>query len=333
MSSEFKTLIEDALNNRKAFFENMSGENTDCYRLFHGVAEGYPGLTVDRYGTQIIVQTFRTDLDTDSVKNIFHTVEEYFDARFSLFYNHREGKFPKPVIEPEGETKDICFERGIKFVTQGNHGGLDPLHFLDLRAGRNYIQSNCQNKSFLNLFSYTCSAGVVAVAGGASEVWNIDFSRKWLSYGKENLLLNNYDMRDMKLIKEDFFPVTRQLSGLGMRGRARKIKYTKLMPKKFDMVLLDPPTYTKSKFFSVDIVGDYQSLFKPSLLSLKKGGEIICTNHSALVDYDEWIDALKSCAEKAEMPLKSIRQIEPDPDFPSFDGKFPLKIAICSTYE
>lgn len=327
--------FEAALYKRRDFIAGMEKEQTDCYRLFHGISEGYPGLSIDRYGDQIIIQSFRDEkIEEESVRELFEKAEEFFNRSFNCYYNHRKGRYADTIVDKtREESSKYCMERGIKFVTEGDHGGLDPLLFLDLRSGRKFLQENCRDKSVLNLFSYTCTAGIVAVAGGAREVWNVDFSRKWLSYGKSNLDLNGYDHRDMKLIREDFFPAVRQLSGLGMSGRARKIKYIKLMPKKFDIVFLDPPTYTKSKFFSVDIVNDYQSLFKPSLMALNKGGTIICTNHSPAVEQDQWVELLKACGEKAGMPLKSVKILKPGEDFPSFDGKDPLKIAVCSTQE
>jgi len=89
---------------------------------------------------------------------------------------------------------------------------------------------------------------------------------------------------------------------------------------------MDPPTLSKSNFGAVDIINDYQSLFKPAILSLEENGEIICTNHTSSVEIDKWIDILKRCAIKTGKPIKDIKQITPDEDFPSPDNKHPLKI-------
>jgi len=95
-------------------------------------------------------------------------------------------------------------------------------------------------------------------------------------------------------------------------------------------VFLDPPTWAKSSFGAVDIAGDYPSLFKPAVLIARpEGGKILATNHLASVELNAWLDVLKRCAAKAGRPLKSVEVIQPEKDFPSFDGRHPLKIAVC----
>jgi len=76
--------------------------------------------------------------------------------------------------------------------------------------------------------------------------------------------------------------------------------------------------------------GDCASLFKPAVLAVADGGSILATNHVPSVPLDSWIDGLKRTADKAGRSLKQIDVLEPEADFPSFDGQPPLKIAICS---
>ena len=74
---------------------------------------------------------------------------------------------------------------------------------------------------------------------------------------------------------------------------------------------------------------DYPSLFKPALLTLSPGGAILATNHVPEVDLDEWIAVLKRTAEKAGRPLTDVDVIAPESDFPSPDGRPPLKIVVA----
>jgi 23S rRNA (cytosine1962-C5)-methyltransferase len=95
-------------------------------------------------------------------------------------------------------------------------------------------------------------------------------------------------------------------------------------------VVLDPPAWSKSPFGAVDVAGDYASLFKPAVLATRPGGgRIIATNHVASVELETWVEALKRCAAKAGRPLRSVQPLAPEGDFPSFDGKHPLKIVVC----
>ena len=94
-------------------------------------------------------------------------------------------------------------------------------------------------------------------------------------------------------------------------------------------MVLDPPTFSKGPFGAVDLVRDYQGLFKPALMATSPGGAILATNHVSTVDMEDWLESLRRCATKAGRPLVDIEVITPDPDFPSPDGKHPLKMAWC----
>ncbi|MCP5053641.1 MAG: hypothetical protein GY940_41120 [bacterium] len=223
----------------------------------------------------------------------------------------------------------ICREMGINYRVIGVHGGQDPLLFIDLRAARRFVMRHCKGKDILNLFAYTCGVGVAAAAAGAGMVWNVDFSRNGLDYGKENAELNGISNDRIRFIHQDVFPVVRQLAGLGIKGKARLQRFLKFKPGTFDMVFMDPPTWAKSPFGAVDIINDYQGLFKPALHCVKPGGMILCTNHAPSVDLETWLEALKRCADKTGRPIEHIQVLEPERDFPSRDGTFPLKIAVC----
>jgi len=326
-------LVEKALNARTELIEKLKAEKTDTYRLFHGVTEGLPGLTIDRYGPQVLIQSFQPPLLTENqVKEVKELISGHLGFEPVMVYNDRSGLGAQTLPlegEPDPSTPYICEEFGVKYRVIGSHNGQDPLLYLDLRSGRRFLMAHCEGKSVLNLFAYTCGAGVAAAAAGADDVWNVDFSRPKLEYGKENAALNNIDDQKIRFVHQNVIPVIRQLSGLGLTGRARKKKCQRFNLGSFDMVFMDPPTFAKSPFGAIDIKRDYQGIFKPALLCVKPGGMLICTNHAAAVELDEWLQLLTNCAEKADRPIAKIEIIEPEPDFPSPDKRFPLKIAVC----
>lgn len=186
---------------------------------------------------------------------------------------------------------------------------------------------HCKGKSLLNLFAYTCGVGTSAAAAGARQVWNVDFALSGLNQGRKNANLNRIPGEKLRFIHQDVFPVIRQLAGLGVKGKARRRKFLKFKPGNFDIVFMDPPTWAASPFGAVDIVRDYQGLFKPALLCVKPGGMIISTNHAPEIELAQWLEILERCTLKAGKQIKQIRVIEPETDFPSPDKKFPLKIA------
>jgi 23S rRNA (cytosine1962-C5)-methyltransferase len=79
-------------------------------------------------------------------------------------------------------------------------------------------------------------------------------------------------------------------------------------------------------------VRDYPSLFKPAVLALRPGGSVLATNHVSTVDMEPWLESLERCASKAGRPLVSLTPLTPEADFPSPDGKHPLKMAIATVH-
>ena len=215
--------------------------------------------------------------------------------------------------------------------------------------------------SVLNAFAYTCGAGVVAADAGAGRVVNTDHSASYLGHGDANAKLNGIPKMDSLCL--DFYPAMRQMAGLAMPGRKEmgrggrgggrggrsggrggrgrsdgknknnaNAAPAKIEPETFDLVILDPPTLTKTRFGAVDIENDYPSLAKPSALCVKPGGVLLATNHSAAVGLDDWLEIVSRCASKAGREVVSVDVIEPDgvddDDFPPLtDGKRPLKVA------
>lgn len=336
---EINNLIEKALVYRKDLIQKLHSENTNAYRLFHGISEGKEGLNIDRYGSLVLAQTFREPLSEDEIVSLKTSLKTLLDNHlelkdFNFVYNHRNsGKGSNfdtwyKASDEEKET-NIFNEINIKYISKARHRGIDPLLFLDMREGRRFVLNNSENLSVLNLFSYTCGVGICAMLGKAKDVWNIDFSESSLEIGKENAKLNNLNS-NFKTFKTDVFAAIKQLGG--QKPMSRNYKYKpdmKFSEKEFDLVFLDPPAWSKSPFGTVDLVRDYQSIFKPSLLITKKGGRIIAVNNVAKVDINDWLESLKRCAIKAGREIKNIDIINPDIDFPSLDNKYPLKIAVC----
>ena len=334
-TNPFTSLLEQALSRRKDLLEKLHSEGTDSYRLFHGITEGRPGLSVDRYGPLVLAQTFREPLSPGETASLEDCLRGLLPFPLLFAYNHRGSGFHRsfePWHQPSASALEEleCREAGLRFPIRARHRGLDPWLFLDLRAGRRALRESAQGKSVLNLFAYTCSAGICAAAAGASEVWNADFASSSLEVGRRTARLNGIAEERFRLIEEDCIPLTRQLAGLTAGGRrSRKRKFQRFSPRSFDLVFLDPPAWAKGPFGAVDVADDYPSLFKPAVLAAKPGGLVIATNHVSSVALDAWVAALERCALKAGRPLRSIRSIEPDGDFPSFDGNPPLKTLLC----
>ena len=333
-----RELILAAFNSRNTLIERLHLEATNAYRLFHGTNEGMPGLTVDRYGELLLVQSFHQSLSEVELQVINDTYSERLTYPYVLVYNDRSSansRYNNRLIDQEREDAKRSFvfqELGVNYSVKARHKGQDPYLFLDFRAARRYVLANSQHREVLNLFSYTCGMGVCAGVGGADDVVNVDFAESSLAIGAENAHLNHLDDGSIQFIHSDFFTAARQMAGLPVamrRGRQSHVpKYDKMKPRQFDLVILDPPKWAKSPFGTVDLVRDYSSVFKPALLCTREGGKLLCANNVAQVELNSWLELLQRSAAKAGRPIKSIEVLTPESDFPSRDGLFPLKMAV-----
>ena len=328
--------LRAALATRENLLADLHAQDTDCYRLFHGSQEGASGLTVDRYGPQLLVQSFHQPLAASDLHNIIDSVETHLGQPLLPVYNDRSkgnsriDRDPSLFQADDAALEDMVGrEWGLNYRVRGRHAGQDPLLFLDLRNARGWIKANSAGKSVLNLFAYTCGVGLCAAAGGAREVSNLDFAQGNLAVGRENGALNP-ELPAMQFIQSDYFPAIRQLADLPISSRrGQKLpSYPRLQPRQFDLVFLDPPAWAKSAFGTVDLLRDYQSLLKPALLATADGGTLVCSNNLAKVEMNDWRTQVLRCAEKLGRPVQDCQVIVPAPDFPSQDARPPLKTLI-----
>jgi 23S rRNA (cytosine1962-C5)-methyltransferase len=144
---------------------------------------------------------------------------------------------------------------------------LDTGLFLDHRITRQLFRELSAGKQVLNLFCYTGSFSVYAAAGGAAKVTSVDLSKTYLQWGKENLALNGWE-------DEEKFPLV----------HADVKAYLKtLRPNQFDLVMMDPPTFSNSKRMKdiLDIQRDHVELINDVLRAITPGGILFfSTNYS-----------------------------------------------------
>ena len=333
--SSLNQALRAALDHRQDLLAELHQQGTDCYRLFHGSQEGAGGLTIDRYGPQLLVQSFHESLERDALLQLHDTINQHLDLNTLLVYNDRSRGNSRidrddSVYRAEDAALEdlIGHEWGLNYRVRGRHAGQDPLLFLDLRNARGWVKDHSAGKSVLNLFAYTCGVGLCAAAGGAREVCNLDFAEGNLAVGRENGLLNP-QLPKMQFIQSDYFAAIRQLAGLPIIQRRHKLpSYPRLEQRQYDLILLDPPAWAKSAFGTVDLLRDYQSLLKPALLTTAENGVLICCNNLAKVSMDDWREQVLRCAEKAGRPVRDWQVLTPGSDFPSLDQQPPLKTLI-----
>jgi 23S rRNA G2069 N7-methylase RlmK/C1962 C5-methylase RlmI len=250
--------------NIKAIKSYVKKNNLTCYRLFDWDMPEYP-LCIDKYENKIHVAEYKTkhplnDHDyqiwmnesLEAIKEVFNIGDEL------LFVKRRERQKGDTQYEKVADTKqfDMVHENGLNFLVNMNDY-LDTGLFLDHRLTRLMAMKEAQGKKVLNLFAYTGSFSVYTLAGGASHVTTVDLSNTYLNWAKENFKVNGFDPEKHQFIKTDVK------------------EWIKNDPEElFDLVILDPPTVSRSKMSKskFDIQPDHPELIHHVLKHMNKGG-------------------------------------------------------------
>lgn len=231
---------------------------TDAYRVVNGAADGFPGLTIDRYGDRFQIQFFGPELlrrkneIVGAVATFFNPVCVVVKERLSSAGRSLENAPMDVVIGSREDAVGVVREGRAKFHVD-LMDTINPGLFLDMRHVRLEVEERFRAMSgavqsgassahpglrFLNLFSYTCSFSVHARLGGAAVATNADISGKILDKGRENYALNGLDLRP-----GEFF-----------RGNAVEyVRWAKKKGLRFDGIVLDPPSFARFKGFNFNV--------------------------------------------------------------------------------
>jgi 23S rRNA (cytosine1962-C5)-methyltransferase len=142
--------------------------------------------------------------------------------------------------------------------------------FLDMREARAGVRRLAAGRSLLNCFAYTCAFGVAALAGGATQAVNLDISKRYLDWGRENYARNGLEAAPTDFIFGDVFD---WLKRFGRAGR------------RFDLVILDPPSYATTRQTRFAVERDYDRLVALAAPVVAPGGTLLaCANSRGLTE-------------------------------------------------
>lgn len=256
--------------NLKTIGKWANKNSVECYRIYDADMPEF-SLAVDLYRDWVHVQEYAAPASIDE-KSARQRLDEALSVLPEVF-----GVSPEQVVIKQRRRQKGAFqyekhdqqaqrmvveEAGCKFYVN-LIDYIDTGLFLDHRPVRRWIQQNASGKRFLNLFCYTAAATIHAVKGGASETVSVDMSKTYLDWGKENLQLNGFSEQGHQFVQADCM---RWLDGA---------------TGKFDLIFLDPPTFSNSKRMEgvLDIQRDHVELINKVMKLLKKGGLLIFSNN------------------------------------------------------
>jgi 23S rRNA (cytosine1962-C5)-methyltransferase len=323
-----KNLLRTAFEKRASLFEV-----TDAYRIVNGAADGFPGLTLDRFGDRLQVQFFGPEMlprrreFVDAVAAMFNPACIVVKERLS-----RSGKsLENAPMEVAFGTRDAA----VGTVREGNarfHVDLldtvNPGLFLDMRHVRLEVEdrframtgtvpagdkpasaagdkqpaqssAEINGPRFLNLFSYTCSFSVHARLGGAAVATNADISGKILDKGRENYALNGLDLRPGEFFRGNALEYVRWAAKKGL---------------KFDGIVLDPPSFARFKGFNFNVREHLMPLVSECAALLNAGAFIMVSSNYSEFALDTFardvLAAVRSVHEKARTAWKRGQDID-----------------------
>ncbi|SHI39093.1 class I SAM-dependent rRNA methyltransferase [Fibrobacter sp. UWP2] len=298
-----KNLLRTAFEKRAPLFDV-----TDAYRVVNGAADGFPGLTLDRFGDRFQVQYFGDELLRERRAIVDAVVETFNPA--CVVVKERLSRSGKSLENAPMEVAYGSREDAAGTVREGNakfHVDLldtvNPGLFLDMRHVRLEVEERFRamsnNVRFLNLFSYTCSFSVHARLGGAAVATNADISGKILDKGRENYALNGLDLRP-----GEFF-----------RGNALEyVRWAQKKGLKFDGIVLDPPSFARFKGMNFNVREHLMPLVADCASILNPGGFFMVSSNYSEFALDSFardvLDAVRSVHKEARTAWKRGQDID-----------------------
>ena len=313
-----KQLAKDAVNPESSFaeedsaFANRLKKNTkslkgwlksnqiDCYRLYDADIPEY-NVAIDIYGDYLVIQEYAAPKTIDEQKAKKRLQEVLYWAP-KVLQVPTDKVILKTRAKQTGKNQYQRVDKSKQSITMNEHGALFKINlwdyldtglFLDHRKTRQIVAKKSKNKSLLNLFAYTGSVSVQAALHGASSITTVDMSNTYLNWAQDNFDLNKINGHKYQFIQADC------------------LDWLKKNTTTFDIVFIDPPTFSNSKRMedSFDVQRDHVTLITDALKSLAQGGEIFFTNNKRNFKMD--FDAM----EKLGLQAKAMSDITRDKDF------------------
>ena len=241
-------------------------------------------VAVDLYGDYVHVQEYAPPktIPPETAKKRFNLalmgIREVFGInREQIFIKTRARQSGNDQYSKQGNTEKrgkfyVAREDGAYFYVNFTDY-LDTGLFIDHRNMRARIKDNSRNKSVLNLFAYTCTASVHAALAGAKKVTSVDLSQNYLDWGKQNFVLNGLDVSRNKyqFVAADIF------------------EWIKDNTEQFDIIFIDPPTFSNSKKFqgTFDVQRDHSALINRAMNRLTSDGVLYFSNNFTRFELDE----------------------------------------------
>ena len=300
--------VKNAWEYRKKVMDDISS----C-RVIFGEADFLPGLVVDKFADVLVVESLALGIDRfkEMIIDILKELMEADGIHIRGVYERSDAK----VREQEGmerykgfigapfDTKVEIVENGVRYyvdVKDGQKTGF----FLDQKYNRRAAAKLCKGARVLDCFTHTGSFALNAGMAGAEHVTGVDASELGVAQARENAALNGLEDR-VEFICEDVFDLLPRLEKQG---------------EKFDVVILDPPAFTKSRSSIKKAVKGYREINLRGMKLVKDGGYLATCSCSHFMDYELFTQTIGQAARNVHKRLRQVEFRTQSPDHPILWG-------------
>ncbi|MBQ6463073.1 MAG: class I SAM-dependent rRNA methyltransferase [Pseudobutyrivibrio sp.] len=299
-------------------------KDLNCCRVIFGEADFLPGLVIDKYDDVLVVESLALGIDRFKVQIVEHLktlmAEDGYNIRgvyerSDAAVRKKEGLAPyKGFIGEEFDTNVEIVENGVHYmvdVVNGQKTGF----FLDQKYNRLAIQRLCKGKKVLDCFTHMGTFALNAGIAGAADVTGLDISEFAVSQATANAKLNGLDAT----VKFRQANVLDELPKLAEAGE------------KYDVVILDPPAFTKSREATKNAIKGYREINMKGLKLVKDGGYLATCSCSHFMTQDLFVKVIGQAAKAAHKRLRQVEFRTQAPDHPilwAADESYYLKFLV-----
>ena len=287
--------------------------DTSSCRVIFGEADFLPGIVVDKFADVLVVESLALGIDRFKVMivDILKELMEEDGIHIRGVYERSDAK----VREQEGmerykgfigepfDTKVEIVENGVRYyvdVKDGQKTGF----FLDQKYNRQAVAKLCKGARVLDCFTHTGSFALNAGMAGAAHVTGVDASELGVAQARENAALNGLEDR-VEFLCADVFDLLPELEKKG---------------EKYDVVILDPPAFTKSRSSIKKAVRGYREINLRGMKLVKDGGYLATCSCSHFMDYELFTQTIGQAARNVHKRLRQVEFRTQAPDHPILWG-------------
>ena len=313
----FKKKFRTAYIERQSFFEDS---DTTAFRFFNGEGDGIGGLIIDHYDGHYVINWYSKGIYTFK-EYVLQALQETVEVK-SIYEKKRfdtKGQYVEDddfVLGEQPEFPLLVKENGAQFAVYLNDGAMVGV-FLDQRDVRKTIRDKySKGKHVLNMFSYTGAFSVFAALGGATKTTSVDLANRSLPKTEEQFKVNSINPEEHNIVVMDVF---------------NYFKYAIKKNLKFDMVILDPPSFAKSKKFTFSAAKDYKNLLKETIQITEDNGMIVASTNCSTFDMKKFKQFIDAAFKESNERYKILEQFSLPADFktiPEFKEGNYLKVVF-----